>query len=172
MSRRPLTRRDRDGREGQALVEFALVVPLLLLLLLAIVGYGLALFRTLNVANAARSAVRYGVIGASPCQMFGDVVYLMPGTTPTMTVTFPGGSQCTIATNGSTVSQSPSGCDTSSSNQYTAGGYMTVQVANPVSSPIYLPGLGTSYTITQATTMMVEDASTVPSVPGSGCTVP
>ena len=155
-----LTERDRDGREGQALVEFALVVPLLLLLLLAIVGYGLALFRTLNVANAARSAVRYGVVGASPCQMFGDVVYLMPGTSPTVNFTFPGGNQCTIV--GSAQSDS---C--SKSEPYTTGGYMTVQVVNAVSSPIYLPGLGTNYTITQATTMMVEDAGTVPTVPGT-----
>ena len=147
------------------MVEFALVVPLLLLLLLAIVGYGLALFRTLNVANAARAAVRYGVIGASPCQMFGDILYLMPGTNPTVNFTFPGPATCTI--NGPAQTDS---CGTTT-EQYTEGGYLTVQIVNPVSSPIYLPGLGTNYTITQATTMMVENSApmTVPGTVASWC---
>ena len=142
------------------MVEFALVVPLLLLLLLAIVGYGLALYRTLTVTSSVRSAVRLGIIGATPCQMYGDILYLMPGTQPTVNYTYTTAdgtiTTCSIAYGG------PDGCTESVlSDAYSQGGYLNVQIVDPVTSPVYLPGLGTSYTITESSDMMQEQAGTV-----------
>ena len=48
------------GSNGQSLVEFALVVPLLLLLLIGAVEIGRAAYYAIVVVNAARSAVQYG----------------------------------------------------------------------------------------------------------------
>jgi Flp pilus assembly pilin Flp len=57
---------NRDS-QGQALVEFALVLPLLLLLLVAIIDFGRALYVYSEVSNAAREAVRYAAVNAGDC---------------------------------------------------------------------------------------------------------
>ena len=48
------------GSNGQSLVEFALVVPLMLLLLMGAIEIGRAAYFAIAVSNAARSAVQYG----------------------------------------------------------------------------------------------------------------
>ncbi len=53
-------------RRGQALVEFALVIPILLLLILNLVNFGMLIYSMIAVANAARTGVQYMVLaGAS-----------------------------------------------------------------------------------------------------------
>jgi TadE-like protein len=59
---RPSTRR------GQALVEFALVFPLLLLLLISIIVFGLYVFYNEQLANATREAARYAAVHSSTAQ--------------------------------------------------------------------------------------------------------
>jgi Flp pilus assembly protein TadG len=57
----------RSGKEegGQALVEFALVAPIFLLVLFAIVDFGMAFNGWITVTNAAREGARLGTVGAS-----------------------------------------------------------------------------------------------------------
>ena len=50
---------------GQALVEFALTVPLLFLLIINTVNFGGWLYGWIAVANAARAGANYAAIGAS-----------------------------------------------------------------------------------------------------------
>jgi Flp pilus assembly protein TadG len=50
------------AEQGQDLVEFALILPLLLLLLLGIIEFGIAIFRYNSVANVGREIARYGVV--------------------------------------------------------------------------------------------------------------
>jgi Flp pilus assembly protein TadG len=52
----------RRGRDGQGLVEFALVLPLLLFLFMAIVDFSRVLFTFAQASNSLRQALRYGVI--------------------------------------------------------------------------------------------------------------
>ena len=52
----------KSGREGQGLVEFALVVPLLLLLLLGIAEFGRAWMTRNILTGAAREAVRVAAV--------------------------------------------------------------------------------------------------------------
>jgi hypothetical protein len=53
---------------GQALVEFALVVPLILLLVLGIVDFGLAYNYKNDQTSLANQALRYGVVNTcAPC---------------------------------------------------------------------------------------------------------
>jgi len=50
------------GERGQALVEYALVLPILLLLLLGIMEFGILVFNYNTIANAAREGARYGIV--------------------------------------------------------------------------------------------------------------
>ncbi len=57
----------RQGQPGQALVEFALVLPILLLLAVGIMDFGRALFVYSEVSNAAREAVRFAAVNPGDC---------------------------------------------------------------------------------------------------------
>ena len=47
---------------GQEVVEFALVLPLLLLMIFGIMEFGIVVFTYDTIANAAREGARYGII--------------------------------------------------------------------------------------------------------------
>lgn len=53
-------RRPCDSARGQASVELALSVPLLLMMLVLVVEAGRALYIAISVSNAARAGVQYG----------------------------------------------------------------------------------------------------------------
>jgi Flp pilus assembly protein TadG len=52
----------RHGRTGQSLVEFAVILPVFLLILAAIIDFGLGLYSQMTVINAAREGARLGVV--------------------------------------------------------------------------------------------------------------
>jgi Flp pilus assembly protein TadG len=58
-----LSRRLSRRRPGIALIEFAFVVPLLILLLLGIIEFGWLVHNQLQVANAAREGARSAALG-------------------------------------------------------------------------------------------------------------
>jgi Flp pilus assembly protein TadG len=55
----------RSGSQGQALVEYALVVPILFYLILNTVSFGSFIYSWITVANAARAAGQYAAMGAA-----------------------------------------------------------------------------------------------------------
>ncbi len=62
-----------NGEKGQALVEFALLIPIFLILLFAIVDFGMGFYSWITVTNSAREGARVGAVHAplnvasSPC---------------------------------------------------------------------------------------------------------
>jgi Flp pilus assembly protein TadG len=54
-----------DGERGQSLVEFCLIIPIFLLLVFAIVDFGMGLYSWITVTNAAREGARLGTVGAN-----------------------------------------------------------------------------------------------------------
>jgi Flp pilus assembly protein TadG len=54
----------RGRHEGQSLVEFAVVLPVFLLILAGILDFGLGLYSQMTVINAAREGARLGVVDA------------------------------------------------------------------------------------------------------------
>ncbi len=66
----------RRQSNGHALIEFALVVPLLVLLVVNVVNFGGLLYAWVAVSNAARSGVQYMVLG-------GATIASPPGPTTT-----------------------------------------------------------------------------------------
>ena len=68
---RTLRLRSRAGsRRGQALVEFALVLPIFILLLVGIFDFGRAIYAYNTISNAAREAVRVGIVDQN-CDVIG-----------------------------------------------------------------------------------------------------
>jgi Flp pilus assembly protein TadG len=57
-----LCRRERGGDQGQALVEMALMLPVLVLLLVGIFDLGRAVWLSNSLAMAVREGTRYGVV--------------------------------------------------------------------------------------------------------------
>jgi Flp pilus assembly protein TadG len=57
-------RRPKSGESGQALVEFAFVSVIFVLLLFAIVDFGVAFFNDITLTNAAREGARQGAVQA------------------------------------------------------------------------------------------------------------
>ena len=53
----------RRGRRGVGLVEFALVLPLLLILIVNVVNFGGFFFDWITVQNAARTGAQYAILG-------------------------------------------------------------------------------------------------------------
>jgi hypothetical protein len=60
-----LAGRPRKGQDGQSLVEFALVIPIFLLVLFAIVDFGMAFHAWITVTNSAREGARIGSVRAT-----------------------------------------------------------------------------------------------------------
>ena len=56
------------SRRGQSLVEFALIAPLLFLLIAGIVSLGIGVFYQQQLTNAAREAARYAAIHSETSQ--------------------------------------------------------------------------------------------------------
>lgn len=52
----------RPARSGQSLVEFALVLPLILLLIMGVIDFGRGIFAFNEVSNAAREGGRTGIV--------------------------------------------------------------------------------------------------------------
>ena len=61
-----MKKRLRRNEKGQALVEFALVMPILLLLLCGIIDFGWIYYNQITLNNAAREGARYAVIHYDP----------------------------------------------------------------------------------------------------------
>ena len=59
--------------EGAAAVEFALVLPLLILILFGIIEFGLVLYRQEVITNASREGARYGIVIGSPRPTTGEI---------------------------------------------------------------------------------------------------
>src|SRR5437763_293637 len=84
---------------GQSLVEFALIIPLLFLLIVNAVNFGGFLFAWITVANAARTGAQYAIMGGASIQgptpptgaqiktiIAQDVFSLLNGTNPTVNI--------------------------------------------------------------------------------------
>jgi Flp pilus assembly protein TadG len=83
---------------GQSLVEFALALPVLLLILLGLADFGRAFYYTTTISNAARAGAEYAAknagvganattIGYKVCNETGFVSYSATATCPGLTTT-------------------------------------------------------------------------------------
>jgi Flp pilus assembly protein TadG len=129
------------NQEGAGLVEFAIVAPLLVILLFGLLEFGLSLYAKEVLTNASREGARYGVVYCSPRRTSGQIVtqvqdYLTKSgftDTPNISVTGAGGN---------------------------TGGTLTVSVTYPYTFQV-LPGIFASFfdsTMTGSVTLHANTA--------------
>ncbi len=159
-----------NDRRGQALVEFALILPLLLLVLLAIISYGLFINADVTVQQAARIGARSAALGnplgcpgdlasrqqqqGQPLTIYGlvdDQINLGLN----MSIMHNGSAYPVLTTPGTTP---PSSAVTESTDpKDPAQEYVTVTVTYPYSPVVPLPGLLPAHLLLhQSYTMMVQ----------------
>ncbi len=82
----------RRGSAGQGLVEFALIVPLLLVIVLGIINFGHVFAVHASLVNAAREAARYGMVNptdaAGICNRVVETAFLTSPELNTITVSY------------------------------------------------------------------------------------
>jgi Flp pilus assembly protein TadG len=59
--------------EGAAAIEFALLLPLLMLILFGIIEFGLVFYSQEVITNASREGARYGIVIGSPRPTTGQI---------------------------------------------------------------------------------------------------
>lgn len=66
---RLLRSKGKSGERGQSLVEFALVAPIFLMLVFAVVDFGMGFHAWITVTNSAREGARLGAVQADATQI-------------------------------------------------------------------------------------------------------
>lgn len=89
-------KRKRVNQKGSAAVEFALVLPILIALVLGVVEFSLALYDKAVITNASREGARAGIVFQDPPLTDGEISGIVTGYclnrlitfgTPTLTTT-------------------------------------------------------------------------------------
>ena len=62
---RRTVRRSFGGKRGQSLVEFALILPVLMILVFGIIDFGMGLRSYISLTNATREGARFAAVGNS-----------------------------------------------------------------------------------------------------------
>jgi Flp pilus assembly protein TadG len=66
------------NQKGQALVEFAVILPLLLLLIMGIIEFGMMLNSYLTVRNVSREGARAGIVGSTNAEIENTIISTSP----------------------------------------------------------------------------------------------
>lgn len=63
----------RNNQRGAAAVEFALILPVLLLILFGVIEFGLVMFNKQVITNASREGARFGIVSDTPRKTVGQI---------------------------------------------------------------------------------------------------
>ncbi|NNC92509.1 MAG: pilus assembly protein [Acidimicrobiia bacterium] len=133
---KPAARRRRENDGGVAVVEFAIIAPVLVLLLFGIIEAGWAFAQQLEVRHGAREGARLAAVNE------GSLDDIVAATC----------AQMDLSTSGATVSLAKSGP--------AVGDSARVEVAAPVDSITGLTGLVFGTTLTESVEMRIEQPPT------------
>lgn len=158
-SKKMVRKRNVRARRGQALVEFALVVPLLLLILYGIVQLGFLLNGFITVQEAARIGVRAASLGQGPnavesainSQIGSGFGMVSQGTVPSYPNPYVTGSSTTKQLLLEVYTTNASSTSTSSLKEITVGVSYDYHMFFPFFGHIYIP-IHQSYTMAQEDT--------------------
>lgn len=140
----------RSGTSGQALVELALTMPLLVLLLLGAAELARVAYASIETSNAARAGVQYGAQNHVTASDFAGMQLAATNDGPDV----PG-----LAANATNFCSCANGAASTCAVGDCAGSrileYVTVNTTSTFDPLIYCPGLPTSFTINGQATMQV-----------------
>ena len=80
----------RHDEKGAAIVEFAIILPLLLLLIFGAIEFSLLMFNKQVITNASREGARAGIVAQNPRVSGGDIVNVVTSYCATYLVSFGG----------------------------------------------------------------------------------
>src|SRR5262249_35366075 len=126
----PAVARRGNRRRGAATVEFALIAPLVFVLLLGIIEFGRAMMVIELLNNAARNGCRVGVLDGS------DVSAITTAVNDTLRSSGVSGATTAVSVNGTAVSATGTG---STSSMASTGDAISVTVSVPANSVSWLP---------------------------------
>lgn len=66
-----------NAERGQSIVEFALVLPFLLIILVGIIEFSVLLFDRTMITNAAREGARAGIVAQMPRMTDGEITNIV-----------------------------------------------------------------------------------------------
>ncbi|MBC5811545.1 MAG: pilus assembly protein [Candidatus Eremiobacteraeota bacterium] len=140
----------RQGQRGSVLVEFALVIPVAILLLFGIIEMANAVFAYDLVTNAARLGARYAIVRGSDCSVSG-----CPATSASIQ-TYVQGLSSGVNTASLTVTTTWSANGTCKTAPYQAAGCLvTVNVSYPYSLIMH-PIVKSGWTMTSTSKMIIS----------------
>lgn len=65
--------------KGQSLVEFSIILPIVVLVLMGMIEFGLMLNSYLMVENASREGARTGIVGSTDMEIVSQITVVSPG---------------------------------------------------------------------------------------------
>ena len=77
-----VTIKNLKNQSGQALVEFTIVLPILMLLIMGIFQFGMMLNAYITIGNAAREGARAGIIGSTDAEIRNLIISTSPSLEP------------------------------------------------------------------------------------------
>jgi Flp pilus assembly protein TadG len=130
------------GDKGNALLELALSVPILVLLLLGAVEFAQVEYASIEVSNAALAGVQYGAQDATTAADTTGIGNAAAADAPNITLSPTTATQACICSNGSASNCTATACP--GSNPETILTVTTQATINPI---VHVPGLPATYTV-------------------------
>lgn len=127
---------------GSAIVETAVMIPIFSAMLVGAVEFGTLTFAAIEVSNAAKAGVQYGVQSASNAGDITGIQNAAANDAPDVTLGSTTVSHSCICSDGSASTCLSTDCSTSHIETI-----LTVKTQATVSPRFHLPGLPTSYTL-------------------------
>ena len=137
-----------NREKGASAVEFALVLPVLMLVLFGIIEFGLTLYDKAIITNASREGARRGIV------YVGDTVGVSPGVVTSTVDSYVGSYLVSLGSGTGTPSTTITG------NCGVPGSSLTVAVSYPYSFlvlPSFASGLAGGITLSGVTVMRCEN---------------
>ncbi|WP_225073375.1 TadE/TadG family type IV pilus assembly protein [Desulfuromonas sp. CSMB_57] len=146
----------RHNQNGAAVVEFAVVLPLLLLIVFGIIEFGFLMYNQAMLTNASREGARAGIVARSPRRSTAEIRTIVQTYCSDYLVTFRSGAdpgpQITVKKNGTVA-------DPSTAGLLSAQDYLTVEVQYAYDFliiPRFVGNLGLQKTLFASATMRAE----------------
>lgn len=145
-----------EERRGVATIEFALTVPLMLLMLAAIADLGMAMIDAMQLASGVTNAARFAVLDQGAATTATLQAIVQDASTLGSVQTSVSAAGCYCPSGGAPVTLTAATCGNTCSNGALAGTYQTI-TASYAYVPV-LPGYNflASNTLTQTATVQVK----------------